>query len=79
MFEKKYIDGQPRERVDQIEKHLTIEKPDLPRYSISTIHNEPPRLSMELDMPLLEEAIVRGHNEKKPRKAIKNKPKKNTS
>jgi hypothetical protein len=79
MFEKIYIDGPQREVVDQIEQHLTIEKPDLPRYSISRIHNEPPRVPMELEMPLLEEVIARGQDEKKPRKAIKRKPKKNNT
>jgi len=39
MFEKIYVDGPPRERVDQIEKHLTIEKPD-PPYFVRDLFNK---------------------------------------
>src|ERR1700679_1888856 len=31
-FEKIYIDGPAREKIHQIEKHVTIERPDAPRF-----------------------------------------------
>lgn len=42
-FEKTYIDGPAREKIHQIEKHVTIERPDEPRFvtkNLEEIHEK---------------------------------------
>ncbi len=54
-------DNQIRERIFDIEKN----------YQVTTIVNEPAKISMKLDMPKLEEAILKGKNEDESKKKVR--------
>lgn len=79
-FEIIYQIDPAREAHHAREKHPSIELSDeeyIRRKEVITLHNEPPSIPMNLEMPILEETIKKGKkNEQSKIKSTKGKPKK---
>ena len=82
MFEKTYKQDPDREHIHEIEKHPSIELSDEMIanglvYRVITLHNEPPQIPMDLDMPILEKSLRQGKKDEKIQsKSTKSKPSK---